>query len=70
MQISDNVVLRLGNTYRERTMPNGQKVHEGKGIPADIKCPSSKAYDRCLNHIKNNQVINIVKNKALMRQII
>ena len=51
-------------------MPNGQKVHEGKGIPADIKCPSSKAYDRCLNHIKNNQVINIVKNKAWMEQII
>ena len=58
-QISDNVVLRLGNTYRERTMPNGQKVHEGKGIPADIKCSSSKAYEKALTCIKDKHIERI-----------
>ncbi len=58
-QISDNVVLRLGNTYRERTMPNGQKVHEGKGIPADIKCSSSEAYEKALTCIKDKHIERI-----------
>lgn len=53
--MGNNAVLMLGNTYRERTMPDGTKVEEGKGIPADINCQSSDAYNKCLTLINNNQ---------------
>ena len=46
-------ILLMGNTYRERTMPNGDKVKEGKGIPPDIRCDSKKAYAKALNLIEN-----------------
>ena len=52
--------LFMGNTYRERTMPDGRKVEEGKGIPPDIICKSKDAYQR---------VINLIKEKSKTKQI-
>lgn len=54
----ENAVLQLGNTYRERILPNGEKVKEGKGIPADIKVKSSEAYTQTIDFIKNNKISN------------
>ena len=55
-EIGDTVVLKLGNTYRERYMPDRQKVLEGKGIPADIPCPSSKSFEKTLACIHDKQI--------------
>ena len=52
-----NAVLQLGNTYRERILPNGEKVKEGKGIPADVKTKSSEAYAQTINFIKNDNKV-------------
>lgn len=53
-----NTILHLGNTYRERVLPNGEKVKEGKGIPADIKVKSSQAYTQTIDFIKKNKTSN------------
>ncbi len=45
-------ILYIGNTYRERYMPNGQKVIEGKGIHPDIECNSENAYNLALSLIE------------------
>ena len=55
-KIGDNVVLKLGNTYRERYMPGRKKVLEGKGIPADKKCSSLEAYEKALTCIKDKHI--------------
>ena len=43
--------LLLGNTYRERIMPDGTKVEEGKGITPDVASESKDAYSQAMSLI-------------------
>lgn len=58
--------LLIGNTYRERYLPDGTKVEEGKGIPPDIKCASENAYDMAITLVKktNMQMYSLKTDKA------
>ena len=49
--------LLLGNTYRERTMPDGTKVEEGKGIPPDVRCTSQNAYEMAIVAVKKTNIL-------------
>ena len=67
--------LLLGNTYRERTMPDGTKVEEGKGIPPDVKCASQNAYEMAIVAVKKTNIdfyknnLNRTKNISLKNNI-
>ena len=52
----DGGTLLIGNTYRERYLPDGTKVEEGKGIPPDIKCASENAYDMAITLVKKTNM--------------
>ena len=58
--------LLIGNTYRERHLPDGTKIEEGKGIPPDTECVSKNAYDMAITLIKktNMQMYSLKKDKA------
>ena len=62
--------LLLGNTYRERTMPDGTKVEEGKGIPPDVRCTSQNAYEMAIVAVKktNMRMYSLENNRDKANQ--
>ncbi len=62
--------LLLGNTYRERTMPDGTKVEEGKGIPPDVRCTSQNAYEMTIVAVKktNMRMYSLENNRDKANQ--